>query len=83
MTHKKTAARLNRTAAHHANIDALIFLALLGGRNASVRKPQPELEALRQIATQCRRRAPLVRTATLYRSFSAFASTNANYLLDG
>ena len=31
MTHKKTAARLNRTAAHHANIDALIFFALLGG----------------------------------------------------
>ena len=83
MTHKKTAARLNRTAAHHANIDALIFFALLGGQNASVRKPQLKLEALRQIATQRRQRAPLVRTATLYRSFSAFASTNANYLLDG
>ena len=52
MTHKKTAARLNRTAAHHANIDALIFFALLGGRNASIRKPQLELEALRQITAQ-------------------------------
>ena len=83
MTHKKTAARLNRTAAHHANIDALIFFALLGGRNASIRKPQPELEALRQFAMQRRRQAPFVRTATLHRSFSAFASTNANYLLDG
>ena len=83
MTHKKTAARLNRTAAHHANIDVLIYFTLLGGGAASARKPQLELEALRQIATQRRQQASFVRTATLHRPVSAFASTNANYLLDG
>ena len=52
MMHKKTAARSNRTAAHHASIDALIFFALLDGGAASARKPQLELEALRQITAQ-------------------------------